>query len=211
MIKASINPLKLVEKEGLTAYMPGTCSKQSLLSEISSHQVDCNGKEIDCGSNTSLVVPEGAIAKGQSITIHTGLLWYGAERLIKIPNDFTVLSPIVWLHSESEATFHKSLTLTMPHCARNTTSLVSLKGVYNDNLKLFQFDQKPALSGEKSAVSEINHFCIHCVGTINKKDTDEAEFAIVPVEKAYDHGVKTVIFCVCHHLDTCIKVNPATF
>ena len=210
-IKASTNPLKLVEKEGLTVYMPGTFSKQSLLSEISSHQVNCNGKKIDCGSNTTLLVPEGAIREGQSITIHTGFLWYGVERLIKIPDGFTVLSPIVWLHSEPEATFRKSLTLTMPHCAKNTASLMSLKGVYNDNLKSFKFEQSEALSGEKSTVSQIDNFCIHCVGTYNKEDTDQAEFAIVPVEKAYDPGVMTVIFCVCHHLDRCIKVNPFTF
>ena len=203
--------MKLVEKEGLTVYMPGTFSKQSLLSEISSHQVNCNGKKIDCGSNTTLLVPEGAIGEGQSITIHTGFLWYGAEGSIKIPNDFAVLSPIVWLHSEPETTFHKPLTLTKPHCARDIKALVSLKGVYNDNFKSFKFEQSEALSGEKSTVSQIDNFCVHCVGTYNKEDTDQAEFAIVPVEKAYDPGVMTVIFCVCHHLDRCIKVNAITF
>ena len=205
-----MNLMKLVEKEALTVYMPGTFSKQSLLSEITSHEVDCNQQEIDCGSNTSLVIPEGAIAEDQSITIHTGLLWYGAEGVIKTPADFAVLSPIVWLHSEPEATLHKPLTLKMEHCAQDTTcaSLVSLKGVYNDDLKSFQFEQNETLSGERSAVLEIpvDHFCVHCVGTYNKEDTDQAEFAIVPVEKAYDRGVKTVIFCVCHHLDRCTKV-----
>jgi hypothetical protein len=199
--------IKLAEKEALTVYMPGTFSKQSLLSDITSHEVDCNQQEIDCGSNTSLFIPEGAIAEDQSITIHTGLLWYGAEGVIKTPADFAVLSPIVWLHSEPEATLHKPLTLKMEHCARDTTcaSLVSLKGIFDDDLKSFQFEPTETLSGEKSTESKIDGFCVHCVGTYNKEDTDQAEFAIVPVEKAYDHGVKTVIFCVCHHLDRCTK------
>ena len=195
---------KLINHEGLFAYMPGTFSQVPLISDVEEFYVDSRGVTINFPSY-SLSIPEGAIEEEKSVKIQTGIMSYGLVGALK---DSTIVSPVVWFASEPKIQFLKPATLKLQHCSLDLTSQGFLKGHYESDSKSYRFEKCSATQvDENSATLDIDHFCVYCVGIYTKQHTDNARLSIIPVESAYVGGVKKVAFCVAYHLDTCLRVN----
>ena len=168
----------------------------------------------------TLIVPEGAIPTGDSISIQIGVVPYGPVGPFKYPAGVRPVSPIVWLCSAPKPDFQKPIELSLPHCIDcnnedDCRSLTFLKAGHtaNQGTRVFHFE---LTDGKASFVPNASygtlsttHFCLYCVGEYTREDTDKANYCLVVARPLRMEKNSKVHFCLTYFLKTCLKVRPS--
>ena len=168
----------------------------------------------------TLTVPDGAVPTGNSISIQVGVVPYGPVGPFKYPDGIRPVSPIVWLCSIPKFEFQKPLELSLPHCIDcsnedDCRSLTFLKADHTANQisKVFHFektDGKASFAPNTShGTLSTTHFCLYCVGEVNREDTDKANYCLVVARPLRMEKISKVYFCLTYFLETCLKVRTS--
>ena len=166
----------------------------------------------------TLTVPEGAVPTGDSISIQVGVVPYGPVGPFSYPDGVRPVSPIVWLCSTPKMEFQKPLELSLPHCIdcnndEDCRSLTFLKADHtaNQSSKVFHFektDGKASFAPNTSyGTLSTTHFCLYCVGEVNREDTDKVNYCLVVVRPLRMEKISKIYFCLTYFLKTCLKVR----
>ena len=130
-----------------------------------------------------LEIPEGAIPKGESITIDIGVALHGP---FQYPEGLRPVSPVFWVCVRDQKNFQflKPVNVTIPHFLhlKNLSDIESLGVTFlksdheMNSQQMYPFQQaagdmlfKPF--GKYSVLLQTTHFCSQCVGS---KDTMES-------------------------------------
>lgn len=200
--------LELLEITKFSIYMPGSFSRHPIIADTFNFEADHRGGLFVNRPSYSLKIPSGAIKKGECVNIQTGIITCTGSDRFQVPDDYCVVSSMFWFCSDREIEFQKSLSIELQHCAEDYQTLTVLKAKCSASSRVFRFEpQGQGVSdGTEYATFETNHFCLFCIG-IRISDQARRRFCVVPIEKPYIENEKQVIFCVCCHLDTCLKVS----
>ena len=198
-------PLELMDISKFSFYMPATFSRHSILTDAFAFVADSRGGRFVNRPSYSLTIPQGAIKKGKSVNIHTGIITCIGSDRFKVPENHQIVSPVVWFCADEEEEFQKPLTIELQHCAQYGQHLTVLKAKCSDSSDVFVFEpQGEGTQQDHYATFQTKHFCIYCYGVV--KATPQ-RICIVPVEGPYAEQRKEVTFCVCYYLDTCLRVR----
>ena len=197
--------VELLEISKFSIYMPASFSRYSILSDSFSFEVDSRGGLFVNRPSYSLKIPGGAIRKAKLVNIQTGIITCVGSDRFKVPDNYQVVSPVVWFCGDGEEEFQKPLTIELQHCAQYGQRLTVLKAKCSDSSDVFVFEpQGEVMPQDDYATFQTKHFCIYCCGVVNELPQ---RVCTVPVEGAYIEQKKEVIFCVCYYLDTCLRVR----
>jgi hypothetical protein len=169
----------------------------------------------------TLIIPEGAVAKGQTIHVEFDVTLCGH---FVFPKNTQPISPIVWLCLlEEEARLNKPFQLFLPHFLTGLTTeelqchqVGFVKATHGSSMEdgRIKYDFNPCdsvhfpSSGNKSyAVLESDHFCFYCLKA--KKTSDlvrDASYCLTRVESSVSPERNEIYFIATYQLKTCIKV-----
>ncbi|CAI8007770.1 hypothetical protein GBAR_LOCUS5367 [Geodia barretti] len=198
-------PLELLEISKFSIYMPASFSRYSILSGAFSFVADSRGGLFVNRPSYSLKIPGGAIRVGKSVSIQTGIITCVGSDRFKVPDNYHVVSPVVWFCGDGEEEFQKPLTIELQHCAQYGRRLTVLKAKCSDSSDVFVFEpQGEGAQQVNYATFQTKHFCVFCL-VADIEITSETRVCVVPVHGPYIEQRKEVIFCVCYYLGTCIK------
>jgi hypothetical protein len=204
-ISIEISSSVFSELDAFSVFMPGSFTQRTILSNISEFEVTCEGHQFTSPHSYSLAIPKGAIKRGETVKIKTGVMAYGPCGRFVCPKGLTVISPIIWFMSEPEVHFQKPVVLRMQHCSSDYSSIGVLKGRHDDTSELFQIskiDVERDTTEEGYVSLSIDHFCIYCLGVYSEEHVENTRLCIIPIER-WGRQEKEVIFCVTYCLDTC--------
>ena len=200
-------PLELLEISKFSIYMPASFSRYSILSGAFSFVADSRGGLFVNQPSYSLKIPGGAIRVGKSVSIQTGIITCVGSDRFKVPDNYHVVSPVVWFCGDGEEEFQKPLTIELQHCAQYGRHLTVLKAKCSDSSDVFVFEpQGEGAQQVNYATFQTKHFCVFCL-VADIEISSETRVCVVPVHGPYIEQRKEVIFCVCYYLGTCIKVR----
>ena len=199
--------MELLKISKFSLYTPGSFSRHTIITDTHSFEADYRGGLFVNRPSYSLMIPPGAI-KGEAITIHTGIITCIGSDRFHVPDEYCVVSPMVWFCTDSDIDFQKSLNIELQQCAQNPKTLTVLKARCSASSQVFKFEPKgeATLQGTEYATFETSHFCLYCCG-VRMAEQAKRRVCVVPIEKPYSEGKKEVIFCVCYQLDTCLNVS----
>lgn len=194
-----------------------------LLARVGSFNVDSRGTEYHSSDDGfKLVISEGAVAKGEIVTIHHGVVPYGLTGPFQYPEGWKPVSAIVWFCSSSETEFQTPVQIEIPHyidCEHEEDHnvLAFLKAKHDDytltknGQKLFQFQpvEESSLFESYSGQLSTTHFCYYCVGVNSREDTRKASFCLTTAIPCHSGKQQNwnVDFCLSYFLPTCLKVR----
>jgi hypothetical protein len=173
----------------------------------------------------TLIVPEGALPKDQTVHIEFDATMYGP---FIFPKDTRPISPIVWLSLlERDVKLKKPFQLILPHflteskvketlhfhqvgCAKAIHSTF----VVRDSEKNYEFhpcdsELRFASCGNKGyAVLESDHCCFYCLqANITRELAKDASYCLTQIERSVSHNQYEVFFIASYFLQTCIQVK----
>ena len=191
----------------LLSYFPGSFSQHSLINDKFIFQADSYGGIFTNRPSYSLVIPKGAIEKGETLTIQTALINWVGKDCFQFPENYHVVSPVVWFSADRDVKFKLPLEITLQHCAQDSREITILKAKCSGCSNTFKFEPlgKGNPLGTEYITYSIDHFCIYCAGVVN--ENHQRRICVIPIEKPCIQNEKEVIFCVCYNLDTCISVS----
>ena len=172
----------------------------------------------------TLNIPEGAVAKNQTIHIEIDVTMYGHFVFSK---NTQPISPIVWLCTlEKDAKFKKPFKLVLPHFLTGLTKdklhnhQVGLAKANHHNFIIedgemnYVFnpcDSQPlfASSGNKSyAILELEHCCFYCLqANITPDLARDVGYCLTRIEGSVSPQRNEIYFIATYFLKTCIQVK----
>lgn len=202
--KSSID---LLEIEKFSVYMSASFSRHSIITDMFHFVANSKGGRFVNRPSYSLEIPPGAIKVGEEVPIQTAMIKFVGSDRFRIPEEYSVVSPVVWFCKEKDDDFLQPLTIELQHCAENSSHLRVLKAKCSITSEIFEFEpldleEEVNINEDKYISFKTNHFCIYCVGVETSRPRT---VCVIPIEGEYSRNTKDVIFCVCYNLDTCIK------
>lgn len=193
----------------------------SLLTRVEEIKIDNLGGEYYSNvDDFRLIIPKGAVQS--PVMIQVGVVAYGPCGPFEYPKGCRPVSPIIWVCTNQETKFLKSIKIILPHCIDCTSeedckTLTFLKADHTTKArssgeKVLCFQE---IDGESTFTPQspygtllTKHFCMYCVGEFSREDTDRAKLCLTrakPRNLQEDHF--QVHFCLTYFLPTCLKVS----
>lgn len=193
-------------------------------------------EEIKCGSHGGvynsqehgivLVIPEGAIAQENEITIEIGVTLNGP---FSFPQGMHPVSPILWLcvKEENFSGFNTPVSIRIPHCIKCTTHescnrLTFLKAAHSHSLEgaelssetQHHFETLQEGAGVTSfhplqsfGTFETKHFCSLCIAAkLDESIKSDAQHCLLGAICRKEREI-CIRFAVLYMLDTCVQVS----
>ena len=192
-------------------------------------ECDCDGLHHTVkGHDITLRIPEGAVAKGETVHFEIGVAMYGP---FNFPENTTSVSPIIWLCIQEKSTvLKKPFQLILPHFLTNLTrdrlnyhqvgfakANHSSYSIAEDEQIIYNFnpayDNKSlfASSGCKSyGVLKTTHCCFYClIANQTPALASDTGYCLVRVERplSSDSRRNEVCFAAVYLLETCNQVR----
>lgn len=189
-------------------------------------ECDHNGLEYTVKEHDiTLRIPEGAVAKGETIHLEIGVAMYGP---FNFPENGAPISPIIWLCIQEEiALLMKPFQLILPHflTSLNRDRLNyhriefakanhSSYSIAEDKQMIYNFnvcDAKPlfASSGYKSyGVLSSTHCCFYCLKANQTPElANDIGYCLARVERSLSPRKNEVYFAAVYLLNTCVQVR----
>lgn len=195
---------------------------------IHHHLMECdhNGLEYTVEEHDiTLRIPEGAVAKGETIHLEIGVAMYGP---FNFPENGAPISPIIWLCIQEEtALLMKPFQLILPHFLTglnrdrlNYHQIGFVKAnhssysIAEDKQMMYDFnmcDAKPlfASSGQKSyGVLKSTHCCFYCLkANQTRKLANDIGYCLARIERSLSPRKNEVYFAAVYLLKTCVRVR----
>ena len=169
----------------------------------------------------TLIVPEGALDKDQTVHFELDAAMYGP---FIFPKNACPISPIVWLSLlEKDVKLKKSFQLILPHFLTELTKeeldhhrVGYAKAIHTIKDGEIKYEFGPCNSelrfascGNKSfAVLESDHCCFYCLeANKTSKLAMDAGYCLTQVERSVSHNKYEVSFVASYFLQTCIRVE----
>ena len=193
----------------------------SLVTRVEEITIDSSGGEYHSKiDDFRLIIPKGAVQS--PVVIQVGVVAYGPCGPFEYPKGCRPVSPIVWVCTNHETKFLKSIKIVLPHCIdcaseEDCRTLTFLKADHTakvrssgENVLCFkEMDGETSFSPQSSYGTLLtNHCCMYCVGEFDSEDTDKAKICLTKATPRVIQGDHfQVHFCLTYFLPTCLKVS----